>query len=1019
MNKKLLTLAVLVGLLANLLVALPAAAAPSEPQDPQPRADDTIDIGPYLRAHDLPIEGDPEITAERLGRYAELSGTQVYTVGDVLDWLYLDNYLGRYRWTTYEVVTITEHAEVWVQTDLNYYNLDGTLNPIHPDAQDPLYVTEERIDAIVTLFDDVIYPTDTGFFGMNDSLDGSHTPFGWDWMEADDGSRVVILVSNVRDENFYDPVASSSYIAGFYSSTYEFYSNRNMITIDCKQWNRRVGANVDVPYMYESTLAHELQHLIHDDYSSNEDSWVNEAMSGYAEFLNGFYFNNDLGDRREWQLWPENSVILWDDQGQVLSDYQMVNAFALYTTGRIGGIYTDTAKLTQQSQDGILGFNAWLDDISATNPAAVGLTFEDIFRDFRRDMLFGGTTDGAQAVANWNGDFLGAYNSPLEQVGGPETSEAYLGLLRDSLDSEGYSTPGAPPFGTDFIEVCWSEVLSTTTWPVDFDGDEAAPGTMWYAIDAAEIYTPSGNVTGDVLYSDHQDLTDNFLVFGPLTITTTDELAFDFYYNIEGAWDYGFVQVTTDTTGMNGWTSLDMSGMITETDPNAHPIIAANVPGFSGFSGGWITATYDLGAEYAGEEILLGFRYSTDWATAGQDGNYYPGWALDNVEVGTAMVTTGTVGSGRSIQEVRNAGNEFVFEFLTWEDGDGVNVNNVHDIALDSGMAGTLDLATLSDVGFDEPGERGVVMVSLMLDVFEDLIAGGILPAYGDYTLEGLPPSICTSDVDAYGVTHVGATRVYAGEVVTAEVHLDNLSASENFSGTTPTDFYVGIELPANTTYVAGSASNGAVYTTDLSAIADSFPAAPGVYWTGPVTTTDMFDAGFLTDADLVHGDLITVEVYYANDDAAPDQAFMDYDTVTVYNALGLSGLLADIDPAATLTQFSARLLNMSHAPKTVWLVADHPADTTLLGVTGATVVATSSTQVTVTQDIDPYGEVGYQDITFQWLLDLDVYEAGDVVVSDMTLVDVVTGETFALSAAADVIAPLSVYLPLVMRAAP
>jgi len=1032
MTKKRFSLMMVLALLANMVLALPALAAPPQPEDPKPiYRGDTIDIGPVLRAKDLPIVGTPDISADDLAHSLEIMATQAYTTGDQLTFLALDDYNGYYFFTTYTVMTVTEHSEVWVQNDLNYYNTDGSLNTIHPDASDPLYVTEERMDYLANAFNTIAYPTDTGFFGMPDSHDGSNSLLvGWGYFPAGyydgDGDKNVILVSNVRDTNFYDPVASGSYIAGFYSPTFEAYSDRNMVTIDSKQWHRRVGGGVDRPYLYDSVLAHEFQHLIHDDYSPNEDTWPNEAMSGFAEFLNGYWFTDELGDRTQWQTWPENSVVLWGDQNsdqggfEILADYQLVNSFALYTTGRIGGVYTDTAKITQESEDGILGFNKWLSDTAATNPDAVGLTFEDLFEDFRADMLFGGDTDGAQPQANWNANFVSDYESPLEKSGGPATSKAYLGLLRDNLDREGYDTAGVPPFGTDFVEVCWSEVLSTTTYPVAFDGDEAPPKTAWSAVAATDIYTPSGTVAGDVLHSGHSDLTDNFLIFGPITPTTGDALTFDHYYNIEDEWDYGFVQVTTDTTGMTGWTSLDMTGMVTATDSHAHPVIVANVPGFSGFSSGWITATYDIGADYNGEGILLAFRYSTDWASDGSDAGWPSGWAIDNVAIGSTTLTTGDLGDARSIQEVRDASNRFAFEFLTWGDGDAITVTNVHTASLSAAMAGTLDLATaaLSDTGFDEAGERGVFMVSLMMDVFDDLIAGGLVAEYGDYSLTGLPPSICTSDVDAYGDTHAGAGRVYAGQIVTAAVHADNLGSSPNITTTGPATFYIGMVIPDDTTYKWGSATGGAGYVANLSWVADSFPTQPGVYWTGSVARTKDFEAAFTTDSDLTNGETITVTVYFASDDtAAPTQAFTDIDSVEVVNAFGLSGLMADKDPVLpeTNSQFTAKVLNLSHSSKPVRLVADHPADTTFVGVTGATVVATSATQVTVTQVITPYEISGAVDVTFQWLLGSS-YDYGDVVTSTMVLADTTTDETFDLSATADVGAASKVYLPIVER---
>ncbi len=94
-----------------------------------------------------------------------------------------------------------------------------------------------------------------------------------------------------------------------------------------------------------------------------------------------------------------------------------------------------------------------------------------------------------------------------------------------------------------------------------------------------------------------------------LTGKTSAMLSFWTWYDIEPYWDYGFVQVSTD--GGATWTSLPIEGTTSEHDPDALPDIVANLPGFTGNSGGWLNKTFDLSA-YAGNSIELQFRYMTD-----------------------------------------------------------------------------------------------------------------------------------------------------------------------------------------------------------------------------------------------------------------------------------------------------------------------------------------------------------------------------------------------------------------------
>lgn len=109
-----------------------------------------------------------------------------------------------------------------------------------------------------------------------------------------------------------------------------------------------------------------------------------------------------------------------------------------------------------------------------------------------------------------------------------------------------------------------------------------------------------------------------------LTGKTSAELSFWTWYDIEEEWDYGFVQVSID--GGVTWTSLPIEGTTMEAVPDAMPEIVANLPGFTGNSGGWVQKTHDLSA-YAGQVIELQFRYMTDWGTS------LAGYYLDDIGV--------------------------------------------------------------------------------------------------------------------------------------------------------------------------------------------------------------------------------------------------------------------------------------------------------------------------------------------------------------------------------------------------
>lgn len=109
-----------------------------------------------------------------------------------------------------------------------------------------------------------------------------------------------------------------------------------------------------------------------------------------------------------------------------------------------------------------------------------------------------------------------------------------------------------------------------------------------------------------------------------LTGKTSASLSFWTWYDIEENWDYGFVQVSTD--GGTTWTSLPIAGTSSSIDSSGMPEIAAQLPGFTGNSGGWVQKTADLSA-YAGKNIQLQFRYMTDWGTT------FAGFYVDDISM--------------------------------------------------------------------------------------------------------------------------------------------------------------------------------------------------------------------------------------------------------------------------------------------------------------------------------------------------------------------------------------------------
>ena len=213
------------------------------------------------------------------------------------------------------------------------------------------------------------------------------------------GEKIVTLVSNVRDSNYFTPpnVTPSSYIAGFFSTQLNAYFGRNVMTIDSFDWVHRTGANPpdepvpgDLcksasarPHLYEGVFAHEYQHLLESYEDSDEFNWINEGLSDWAQTLVG-YVNpsvpiTDKGFDSHIQCFlgwlsvqtpanpnpgaggPENSLTRWGDQGhgEILCDYGAAYSMMEFLQGRYGNDFM--TSLHRGDANGFAGLQEALD----------------------------------------------------------------------------------------------------------------------------------------------------------------------------------------------------------------------------------------------------------------------------------------------------------------------------------------------------------------------------------------------------------------------------------------------------------------------------------------------------------------------------------------------------------------------------------------------------------------------------------------------------------------------------------
>ncbi|MEX2236192.1 MAG: hypothetical protein WEB00_01465 [Dehalococcoidia bacterium] len=555
-------------------------------------------------------------------------------LGDERLLLALDDTQGILYIKPFTLRAVTANSEAWVANDTNFPDGD-CRNGVRTT------ITDEQARYILNVFDNTIAPKDQNYFGMPNFRDGSGAvlddilgiPANSYYSPA---GRQIVQIDNVRDDNFYDTdnQNQNTYIAGFFGTFMDFYINRNVFTMDAFDWLHRTHNNPPHepsadpctsaparPTLYEGVFAHEYQHLIHADHDADEGIWLNEGLSDLAEVLTGFarpelhvnqkgfdsHINAFLGWNsvlhRDWnplprQGGPENSLTVWEDQGpaEILGDY--------------GHAFLATLLLESNGYDASF-FRALVNNQTNGLPSVqqgTGVNSRTMVRNLELSALVDGYLDAGAVL-------IGADPARVQNSNTDATVK---------LDAQAAGTPGAPPWGSDFINV-GNNVTSLV-----FDGAEqenAAPGTEWTAL--ANGYWWSG-------YGDNVDRS----MAREVTVNGPGSLTFDHYYDLEGGaddggnWDFGFIQVSTD--GGNTWTSQPCTNTTNDHADAAASNIVAELPGYSGEAGSAndpVQDSCDL-SDFDGKTVLLALRFMSD-SSVEKEGWFVRNLQLDGENVGT------------------------------------------------------------------------------------------------------------------------------------------------------------------------------------------------------------------------------------------------------------------------------------------------------------------------------------------------------------------------------------------------
>ena len=417
-------------------------------------------------------------------------------------------------------------------------------------VQDSVPVSRGPACRSSSFFERKIYPTDRAVFGS-------------EWRPGIDDDPHITL--------FYGHTAG---VGGYFSNEDEYptsvnrFSNqREMMFIDSDDYP--IGTSG-----FDSTAAHEFQHMVHWHMHPQDEAWDNEGASMLAQVINGFTADG-LDD-----AYAGSPVQLdsWSD-GDNSPNYGAGYLWWNYLYERFGRGFIH-AMMAESRYSGLA--------LARRELAAIPhLSLSSVFGDW--------------VVANL------LNNRQISPSYGYQNSQIHILPSLTIHQGSGY-TVGVHPYQPLYIKV----VPAAQSTTIHFRGQPAIP-------------VIGAGASAPFWYSNRCDFCDTSMTRSvDLRSAANPVLRFDTWYDIEKGYDYGYVEASTDSG--KTWQSVNTT-VSTRTNPNGgnmgYGITGSSSPHSRG---GWLPASASLKA-YAGRRIELRFEYVTDDEFNGQS------WAVKNISI--------------------------------------------------------------------------------------------------------------------------------------------------------------------------------------------------------------------------------------------------------------------------------------------------------------------------------------------------------------------------------------------------
>lgn len=464
--------------------------------------------------------------------------------------------------------SVGDRSSFWVLNlgSAQSFQISATLLYVGPHlymwVQDEVGVAQESLERSARTFEERLYPTVRRYFGS-------------EWSPGvDNDARLTVL--NAR----------FSGASGYFSSSDQYPSSVVPTSNAHEMFYINVDSTQPGTSSYESTLAHEFQHMVHWFADPNEDAWVNEGLSELSEHLCDYSKDGRIA---VFAANPDIQLTHWEsNSGRVTAHYAASFLFMAYLAERFGSDWT--RDLVANERNGSSGFD------SVLQAHGDDLSFEDIFADW----LVTNYLDGESSHT----DVAPYLYQRLDIQVQPENAMSTYPAAGDGSVNQ---------FGADYIELA----LSAEELQLEFHGEATTrlvPNTAH-----------SGRYQWWSNRGDNSDmtLTRAFDLRGVSTATLQAWL----WYDIEDGWDYAYVEVSAD--GGETWHIL--RGQYTTT---RNPSGQSYGHGYTGLSEGrtasgvsqWTEETFDL-SPFVGQPVLIRFEYITD------DAVHHAGLCVDDIRI--------------------------------------------------------------------------------------------------------------------------------------------------------------------------------------------------------------------------------------------------------------------------------------------------------------------------------------------------------------------------------------------------